>query len=226
MLLEMTRAAQAGIRQERIYETISNHLANSSTVGFKKDVLSFDQTMKATLTTDFSTGDLQTTGNNLDLALTEKGFFKVQTPAGIRYTRNGNFSMNTANQLITAGGDLVMGTGGPITIPQGTEIRVNEAGEIFADGESVGNIAIVNFDSYAPLKKEGANYFRYDGNPLDEKQADPVKVAEGVLEGANLGIVDEMTKMIESNRMYETINKLMLTINELDGEATTMAAAD
>jgi flagellar basal-body rod protein FlgG len=225
MLLEMTRAAQAGLRQERQYEAIANHLANSGTTGFKKDVLSFDQMMKATLTTDFSVGDTQLTGNKLDLALTEKGFFKIQTPLGIRYTRNGNFSLNTNKQLITGSGDLVLGDAGPITIA-GNNITINESGEVFSDDNLAGKLAIVNFDSYKQLKKDGANNYRYDGSPLDEKAAKPLKVVEGALEASNISVVSEMTKMIESNRMYETISKMMQTINELDGEATTMASAD
>ena len=224
MLLEMTRANQAGLRQERQYEVISNHLANSSTTGFKKDVLSFDQVMKATLTTDFSIGDPQLTGNNLDVSLGEKGFFKVETPQGIRYTRNGNFSLNTENQLVNKMGERVLGQAGPITIP-GKDVFINEGGEIFSDGEAVDTLSVVDFNSYEGLVKEGANNFRYNGNPQDEIVG-PVKVIQGALESPNLSVVGEMTKMIESHRMYETVNKMMRTIDELDGEAITMAAAD
>lgn len=225
MLLEMTRAAQAGLRQERQYEVISNHLANSNTTGFKKDVLSFDQMMKATLTTDHSQGDVQMTGNKLDLALSGKGFFKIDTAAGARYTRNGNFSLNTQGQLVTGKGDLVQGEAGPITIT-GSDVFINEAGQVFSDGEQVDTLAIVDFDSYEMLKKDEANNYRYEGNFQDENPAQPVKVFQGGLESANLAIVTEMTKMIESHRMYEMVSKMMRTIDELDGEANTMGAAD
>lgn len=225
MLLEMTRAAQAGLRQERQYEVISNHLANSSTAGFKKDVLSFDQVMKATLSTDFSIGDPQLSGNKLDVALGEKGFFKIETPQGVRYTRNGNFSLNTDRQIVNGMGQRVLGDAGPITIP-GNDIFINENGEIFSDGAQVGRFAISNFPSYTQLLKEGDNNYRYDGNPQDEIAAQPVKVIQGAIESSNISVVSEMTKMIESHRMYESINKMMRTIDELDGEATTMGSAD
>ncbi|MBU1169652.1 MAG: flagellar hook-basal body protein [Proteobacteria bacterium] len=225
MLLEMTRATQAGLRQERQYEIISNHLANSGTTGFKKDILTFDQAMKATLTTDHSSGDIQLTGNKLDLALSGKGFFKIETPNGLRYTRNGNFSLNTQGQIVTGKGDLVQGDAGPITVP-GSDVFINEAGEVFSDGEQVDNLSMADFDSYALLKKDEANNYRYEGNAQDEKPAQDVKVFQGGLEAANLSVVTEMTKMIESHRMYETISKMMRTIDELDGEANGIGSAD
>jgi flagellar basal-body rod protein FlgG len=225
MLLEMTRAAQAGLRQERQYEVISNHLANSGTTGFKKDVLSFDRVMKATLTTDHSQGDVQMTGNALDLSLTGKGFFKIDTAEGMRYTRNGNFSLDAQGRLVTGQGDPVQGQGGGIVI-EGRDVFVNEAGEIFSDGELVDTLDIADFDAYTNLKKDKANLFRYEGNPFDERPVQNTTVFQGGLETANLQVVAEMTKMIESHRMYETISKMMRTIDELDGEANAMGSAD
>lgn len=225
MLLEMTRATQAGLRQERQYEVISNHLANASTTGFKKDVLSFDRVMKATLSTDHSQGDVQLTGNKLDLALNGKGFFKVDTADGMRYTRNGSFSLDAQGRLVTGQGDPVQGQAGPIVI-EGTDVFVNEAGEVFSDGEMVDGLDIADFDSYALLKKDKANNYRYEGNVLDEQVAQNARVLQGGLEGSNLSVVYEMSKMIESHRMYETISKMMRTIDELDGEANAMGSAD
>lgn len=225
MLLEMTRAAQAGIRQERQYEVISNHLANAGTTGFKKEVLSFDRVMKATLTTDHGDGDVELTGNKLDFAIKGKGFFKVETEAGLRYTRNGNLSLNTDGQIVTGQGDLVLGLAGPITVP-GNNVFVNEAGEIYSDGDLVDSFDIVDFDSYDNLKKEGSNFFRYDDNPLDERPAENMTVFQGGLEKANLAVVEEMTKMIESHRMYETISKMMQTLDELDSQSNQVGSAD
>lgn len=225
MLLEMTRATQAGLRQEKQYEVISNHLANASTTGFKKDVLSFDQVMKATLTTDFTIGDPQLTGGKFDVALGSKGFFKIETPQGMRYTRNGNFYLNTERQIVDANGNFVQGVNGPITV-QGNDVFINEAGEIFSDDILTGQLAIVDFSSYNQLFKEGDNNYRYDGYVNDETGVPDVKVIYGALESSNISVVYEMSKMIESHRMYESINKLMRTIDELDGEANNMASAD
>lgn len=225
MLYEMTRATQAGLRQEKQYEVISNHLANTSTTGFKKDVLSFDQVMKATVSTDFTVGAPQITGNKLDVALGTKGFFKVQTPLGIRYSRNGNFALNGDRQVVNGMGQVILGVNGPITVP-GNEIYINENGDVFSDGTQVGRLDIVDFPSYAQLVKEGDNNYRYAGNPQDEAAPQALKVIDGALESSNVEVVYEMTKMIEANRMYDGINKMMRTIDELDGEATTMSSAD
>ncbi len=223
MLLEMTRAAQTGLRKERQYELSSNHLANANTVGYKKEILSFDQMMKAKLTTDHSDGDVRLTGNKLDLALRGDGFFKIQTPAGFRYTRNGNFTINSEGLLVTQKGAPVLGGGGPIAI-QGNDVFINDAGGIFVDGEEAENLEIVDFRDREELQKEGENLFAFKGNPLDEIVPEVVKVVQGGLETANLSTVYEMTKMIETQRMYETAQKMMRTLDELDTKAISMGA--
>ena len=223
MLLEMTRAAQTGLRKERQYELSSNHLANANTVGYKKEILSFDKMMKARLTTDHSDGDVRLTGNKLDLALQGNGFFKIQTPEGFRYTRNGNFTLNSEGLLVTQKGAPVIGGGGPISI-QGVNVFINEAGEIFVDGEATVNLEVVDFIDREELQKEGENLFSFKGNPLDEIVPEEVKVVQGGLETANLSTVYEMTKMIETQRMYETAQKMIRTLDELDTKAISIAS--
>ena len=115
--------------QIQIYrlETIANNLANADTAGFKKDVLSFDHMLKTHQEANMDQGNIKHTDNALDLALSGKGFFKVSTPGGFRYTRNGKFYVNAEGQLSTTAGDPVMGEGGPITI-EGTDVAVDDSG--------------------------------------------------------------------------------------------------
>lgn len=223
MLLEMTRAAQTGLRKERHYELTANHLANANTVGYKKEILTFDQMMKAKLTTDYSDGDVKMTGNKLDLALRETGFFKIQTSGGVRYTRDGNFTLNSEGMLVTQKGNPVLGDGGSIAI-QGKDVFINANGEIFVDGAETDKLAIVDFENKAKLKKEGGNLLAYTGNQADELRPDSFKVVQGGLETANLSTVIEMTKMIETQRMYETAQKMMRTIDELDSSANRVGS--
>lgn len=129
----MTRPVQGGLRQERKLEVTSNHLANVDTAGFKKDVVSFDRLFKAKLNTDLTQAGVKHTGNPLDLALVDEGFFKVETGSGVRYTRNGIFSLNSDNILVDQNGDPVLGQNGPITIVAGT-VEINAAGEVRGDG--------------------------------------------------------------------------------------------
>ncbi len=224
MLLEMTRAAQTGLRKERQYELITNHLANAHTPGYKREILSFDQMMKASLTTDFSDGDVRLTGNKLDLAIRGQGFFKIQTPEGDRYTRNGNFSLNSEGLLVTQNGNPVLGDGGALVI-EGKDVFIAEDGAVFVDGAQIDNILVVDFQNKAALEKKGASLFAYTGNPLEEEAANDVLVVQGGLETANLSTVKEMTKMIETHRLYDTAQKVMQTLDELDNNANSMGAS-
>lgn len=217
MLLELTKSVQSGIRQERQYEIISNHLANANTTGFKGDILTFDQMMDAHLTVDLTQGDIKTTGNALDLALTDKGFFKIQTPQGVKYTRNGNFMLNAQGNLVTQTGDTVLGDGGPINI-DGTEVVVHKNGDITVDGEIAGNLDIVFFNDPTLLEKDANSNFKFPGGVAAEIAPVNISVQQGALENPNIQTVKEMTKMIESHRTYETLQKLMHTFDEIDSK--------
>jgi flagellar basal-body rod protein FlgG len=218
MILEMTRPVQGGLRQERKLEVTSNHLANVDTAGFKKDVVSFDKMFKAKLNTDLTQAGVKNTGNPLDLALTDEGFFKVETASGVRYTRNGAFSLNRQGVLVDQNGDAVLGQNGPITINAGT-VDINAAGEIRGDGAIIDQLDIVTFGDLEKLQKEGANNFVYTGNGEDEAAPVNVAVAQGSLELSGVKAVDEMVNMIDHHRMYETFQKMMMTFDEVDDKA-------
>ena len=223
MILEMTRPVQGGLRQERKLDAVSNNLANVDTTGYKKDVVSFDRQFKAQLNKDFSQGDLKETGNPFDISLAGPGFFKIETPDGIQYTRNGNLSLNSEGVLVDQGGNPVLGQGGAIIIDlqnitaQGAEI--NQIGEIRVDGDIIDTLDIVSFGELDKLEKVGQNLLAYNGNPADEIPQNNVMIKQMSLEGSNVQAVDEMVKMIDYHRMFETFTKSMLTFDEIDGKA-------
>ncbi len=218
MILEMTRPAQGGLRQERKLEASANNLANVDTTGFKKDVISFDRMFKARFNTDFAQGNIRTTGNPLDFAIAGRGFFKVQTPRGVEYTRNGTFSLNADKVLVDQQGDPVIGKNGPITI-DGEQVDVNEKGEIYVDGNLVDSLDVVDFSDLTKLEKKGKNNFSYKGNAADEIVPDHMIIKQRAIEGSNVNTVDEMVNMIDHNRMYEVFQKMMLTFDEINGKA-------
>ena len=218
MILEMTRPVQGGLRQERKLEVTSNHLANVDTAGFKKDVVSFDRLFKAKLNSDLTQAGVKHTGNPLDLALTDEGFFKVETGSGVRYTRNGIFSLNSNNVLVDQNGDAVLGQNGPVTIVAGT-VTINAAGEIIGDGIVLDQLDIVTFDNLEMLQKEGANNFVFTGDPNAEVPPANVAVAQGSLELSSVKSVEEMVHMIDHHRMFETFQKMMMTFDEIDDNA-------
>ena len=218
MILEMTRPVQGGLRQERKLEVTSNHLANVDTAGFKKDVLSFDKVFKAKLNTDLTQAGVKNTGNPLDLALTDEGFFKVETPSGVRYTRNGTFSLNSEGVLVNQSGDSVLGQNGPITIV-GNNVEINAAGEIRGDGAIIDTLDIVTFDNLEQLQKEGVDNFVYTGTDNGEIPPANIAVVQGALEMSGVKAVEEMVNMIDHHRMYETFQKMMMTFDEVDDKA-------
>ena len=222
MILEMTRPVQGGLRQERKLEAVSNHLANASTSGFKKDVVSFDKAFKARLNTDHAQGTVVETGNPLDVALGSEGFFKVETPEGIRYTRNGSFTLDAQGVLVDKNGNPILGQGGAIVIDggfaQGT-FAVNEEGQIEANGDIIDILDVVTFADRDKLKKQGNNLYEYTGDTTDEILPEIVLVKEKALEPSNVQVVDEMVRMIDYQRMFELYTKSMMTFDEVDAKA-------
>ncbi len=224
MIFEATDVIQAGLREQVKMEMIINHLSNVGTTGFKADILSFDEMLKAKMTIDFTQGGFIETGNTLDLAINGDGFFKIQTPQGIRYTRNGTFTLNSDNLLVTQNGDLVLGDRGPISI-QGGRIEINDAGEIWVEDETTGTMVmvgkpdIVDFAQKDQFIKEGESLFIYNGSPLDEIEPANTVVLQGELEMPNVDTVMEMTKMIETMRIYESYMKTLQALDETDAKA-------
>src|SRR5712691_2865962 len=99
----------------KIVDVITNNLANANTTGFKRDfghILQNETGFDIGTKVDLSPGDLVTTGNELDVALNGPGFFAIQTPNGVRYTRNGSFNLNATGELVTKDGMAVLNTSG------------------------------------------------------------------------------------------------------------------
>ncbi|MCK5310649.1 MAG: flagellar hook-basal body protein [Desulfobacteraceae bacterium] len=218
MLLELTRPVQGGLRQERKLEAVANHLANADTAGFKRDVISFDKEFRARMNTDLTQGAIEKTGNDLDLALKDEGFFKIDTPAGIRYTRNGNFTLNSNGVLVNQAGNFVLGQGGAIVV-NGTNVDINKIGEIRIDGTLRDRLDIITFENLTMLQKEGANNYVYKGDTRDETGPLNIAVEQGAIESSNIQVVDEMVSMIDHHRMYQIYQKMMMTFDEIDGKA-------
>lgn len=221
MLFEMTRSAQAGLRKERQYELISNHLANANTTGFKRDILSFDRALNPILTTDYSQGNLIETGNPLDLAIEGEGFFKVSTPSGTRYTRDGNFTVDTIGRMVTQEGFPVMGKNGPVTLT-GDDIFFGEQGEVIMDSMVFDSLDLVTITDLKALTKEGNNLFFLNPQGGREIAATGARLQQGALENANISTITEMTHLIDAQRMYESVSKVIRTSDETDSRANQM----
>ncbi len=220
-------------------EAIANNLANVEVPGFKKDNLFMREMREAMkkqsgdypdwrinrfegVWTDHEQGGLRLTGDVFDLALKGKGFFTVQTPEGVQYTRNGNFSKNAQGQLVTPlGFPLLDQANAPITVPESFQAPIIDASgtvrvrnELLGEDTVIGRIQIVDFpelyDRNAmaqtpfqnPLKKGRDGLFiAHPATP--QVQAEGVEIAQGFLEESNVQPVLEMVKMIDVYRSFE-----------------------
>lgn len=203
--------------QKHKFDTIANNLANVSTNAFKKNLLSFDSSgsMGNMSGIDFSPGPIVQTGNALDVAITSDGFFKVQTRNGERYTRDGSFSIDDQGFLVTDQGDQVLGENGPVSI-KGDQISIGGDGQISVDDVSVDRLAVVSFKDMKNLKKQGFSYYTYNGGQQDIVDTEKKGIMQNCLEKSNVSPTEEMVRMIEAQRGFESCQKIMQVMSEMN----------
>ena len=219
MISGMYNLIDGSMTQQLRFETIANNMANSNTNGFKKDIISFYEAldMQSNSNTDFSPGPLRYTGNELDVALSSKGFFKIETPNGLRYTRDGAFSINAEGILVTGNGDTVLGQSGPITL-ENVEVYIGRDGQVVVNNESVDKILVVDFDEPQLLRKEGGSYYSYQGENNGISTAPDAEIQHKYLENSNVNPTQEVIKMIETYRAFESVEKAIQSIDALTGK--------
>ena len=219
---------------QRKLEVISNNLANVNTDGFKKELLTAEAyPVKPTPPESFkpkyspqrsdnnfvypvmgkevvvlTQGELKKTDNPLDAAIVGRGFFTVEVNGKLYYTRDGHFLVDKNGYLINQNGYPVMGENGKIYIGRAplSSVRITKNGDIFVGTTKVGRLKIVDL--------EGVRHFRdnlYTGKPVKAKN---FTVVQGYLEGSNVNPVDEMVRMIETVRAYETYANSIKTVDE------------
>lgn len=215
----------------RAMDVIANNLANVSTPGFKREAAKFEEYVTqvrpaedqkgpqsvsfvkdAGVMRDSAQGNVEKTGATYDVALNGNGYFQVQTTAGMRYTRDGHFSLDANGNLVTSEGYQVQGDGGAITIaPTDGDINIAPDGTISSVvngiGNQLGKLKVVDFANDAALVKQGNNLYSTTQAPTTSTTA---TMRQGSLEGSNVQPVVEISKMIEVMRAYEataTLNK-------------------
>jgi len=176
--------------------------------------------------TNFSQGALEQTSNTYDLAIDGKGFFVINTPEGLAYTRKGNFHLDTNNRLVDQNGNpLQSGLGGQdVTIPNiGGKTTIDPKGFI-SIGNGLGNIpvgqiGIVDFVNGENLVKAGEGLYKPADKGATGVQPRESAIRQGFIEQSNVSSVDEMTKMIETVRAFETYQKVIQAIDGVDERA-------
>ena len=218
---------------QRQLDVAANNLANLDTAGFKVEQLMLQSDpMQARgsrlgpiryvidngVARSFTPGTLEKTSSPLDMAVEGDGFFQVQTPQGPRYTRDGRFSLDAQNQLVTQAGDTVLdSSGSPITLdPKKGDFAVAKTGQISQGGVVGGRIGVVRFANLSGLSKGGDGLFSSSDTPTAATDAG---VRQGYLERSNAQPVVEVTHLVEINRAYERIASMMNSAHDLSRSA-------
>ncbi len=227
--------AMSGAKETLRAQAVNSHnLANASTTGFRADLAAFQTravdgtgfasrayATNATIGWDTTTGALLSTGRDLDVAVNGEGWIAVQSADGSEaYTRAGDLRVDTSGMLRNGAGDIVLGDGGPVTLPQSNSVLVGADGSVsivpLGQGPEttavIGRIKLVKppVDS---LERGVDGLFRMkDGSqaPADAS----VQLASGVLESSNVNAAGAMVEMIELARRFELQVKAIRTAEE------------
>lgn len=221
--------AAAGMKsREQALEVASNNVANAGTAGFKKDLVFYniynrvqgspleralsDAVVAERTTTDFTAGPLMQTDNPLDLALGPEGFFAVETPQGVLYTRSGEFTLNAQQEIVTAQGNRVLGESGPIRVPEGV-IAISTTGDVSVDGVSAGRLKVVTFADVNTLRKAGTTFFAAPAGATELPPAQ-LEVHQGYLERANVNPAEGLGNVIANMRSFEMLARAMRMLSQ------------
>jgi flagellar basal-body rod protein FlgF len=230
-------ALSGAIASQVSLDVAAHNIANSTTTGFRADRVAFEEALLDQETPpgvpstnhqvgmpetriDLSPGTVFETGNRFDMALQGPGFFAVETPDGVRYTRAGSFVTDADGVLRTHGGLKVLGEGGAeIRIPENVrEVAVALDGTITADRDRVSQIQITDFSRAEDLIKTGDTLFQ--ANPdATEREVLYTTVIQGSLEGSNVNAIAGMNELIVHTRNYELYNRLIRSLKELEDKS-------
>jgi flagellar basal-body rod protein FlgF len=167
---------------------------------------------------DLSQGNLEHTGNDLDLAVQGPGFFVVQTANGRMFTRNGNFQVSPQGQLITSEGDPVMGDNGTIRIIGGPT-TIAPDGTVSVNGAVSGKIKLVEFPAGTAMESVGKSY--YSAPAKSDGPATKSTMSQGNLEASNVNPVASAVELVTVQRYAEMMQRaLSMFHSELNRIAT------
>ncbi|MDP4153141.1 MAG: flagellar basal-body rod protein FlgF [Bacillota bacterium] len=241
MIRALYTSADGMLTQSKRMDVVTNNITNMDTAGYKSEELlsrSFEDLLinrindpaTGSLSTvgqinngahidqvniRFEQGPLEETKNNTDIALEGDGFFAIQAPAGERYTRAGNFSVNNNGFLVTSEGNYVLGQNGPINVGN-TNFTVDKNGTVNSQNGTY-QLRIVSFADNGALYKEGSGLYSNNGGSAIIPSSCQVK--QGFLEKSNVDVAKETVNMIQISRNYETNQRIIQMLDNSLGKA-------
>jgi flagellar basal-body rod protein FlgG len=221
-------------------DQIASDIANTSTSGYKSERStsvaserpSFSSALQAAVDVtpgekqiDFRPGSINGTGRDLDFALDGRGFFVVETPEGLQYTRNGHFQVMNDGTLATVDGLAVQGElgtdeYGPLVLPGGP-VDVEADGTIVVGGVPSGKFRIADFATYDALARQENGRFSAPPNVTPDIGT-AVELRGGALEQSNVTMAEQLVQVSEVSRTFEALQRgLSVLMNDVDGRAIT-----
>ena len=212
-------AVSAEVALQGRLETIADNIANMNTVGYRATGVSFeaeiarageariDYVSSGSNFVSRRIGGLVKTDNPLDFALQGDGWFAIQTPSGIAYTRDGRASIDDSGTLRTLNGDPILDAGGAPIIVDGAAgtVTVSADGMVAQNGRQIGAIGVFAIDPDATLKRTE------NSGVVPDKAATPILdftrngVVQGAVESSNVDPIHEMTRLIDVTRVFDGV---------------------
>jgi flagellar basal body rod protein FlgG len=208
--------------------SVSHNLANVSSPGFKREIVidrAFDQYLRHSRSSpaamnlgepevqiDHKAGSLRFTGNAMDLAIEDDSFFEMMGEVGPLYTRQGNFQIDPRGRLTDFSGHPVLGSAGEIVLTT-SQPRIDSEGRIFEGEKLVAQLQTVRFENPSSLVKAGPGV--YQAVNESESAKSTVRLRQGYLENSNVVPVNEMIKIIETMRHFESNQKVIQSYDDM-----------
>jgi flagellar basal-body rod protein FlgG len=213
---------------ERRLENVSNNVSNISTPGFKRQI-SFEEVLngrdaasaEALLRhqADLTQGQMRTTGNPLDLAISGPGFFRLRSGEDIVYSRQGQFSVRADGTVVTPQGQVLQQAGGGDLVLERSNVEILEDGTVLDGTRPVGKIGVYVAADPAALHSLGGSTFADASETMEDAPASAIR--QGMVEASNVVLGDEMVAMMATVRQAEGGARLVQVYDDLLGRAIT-----
>ena len=212
LALDIANSATSGYRGARSSSEVAERDSFANTLASAVDVA------PGPAESDFRAGELAPTGRSLDLAIEGPGFFSIETPGGVRYTRNGNFTLGPDGTVTTSDGCPLIGDGGAIRLPPG-DFEVSADGTFRVGRTTIGRPVVTTFDDPGQLvRTDGVRFRAPDG--VVGRPDDEIGIHSGMLEHSNVQIPERIAQLTQASRSFEALTRgIAVLSNDIDSRA-------
>lgn len=236
--------AMNGAKHSMLQQAVTaQNLANVSTTGYKAQAHAFRAlpvvgdgaatrvfVVDSTPRSDLSFGGIKSTGRPMDVAVNGNGWIAVQDASGQEaYTRNGSLQVSSTGALVTSNGLQVLGDGGPITIPEDSEVTIGKDGTIsivtnnqYNATTAIARIKLVRTEDNQMVRGDDGLFRLASGQPAPADAE--VTLATAALESSNVNSVTALIDIIDQSRYFDMQVKLMQKADENANRASQILA--